>query len=212
MKWLPISVLALMLTPVAVLAATPGLPNQFYGTVSYDSGTTPAGLTVRALAGSNVISTSVTASNGQYGVTPDLLIVANQTAGATILFTVNSAPARETVTFANGKLTNLNLSVPGAAPSSGGSTGGSSATATGGGGGGGGASTIVTAPAITTATATLTTEEKIYDSNNDNHIDVLDFNALMVHWGEKGATVGDFDGNGTVDVFDFNALMVHWTA
>lgn len=65
----------------------------------------------------------------------------------------------------------------------------------------------------TTNTTALTAAQKPYDTNNDDKIDVLDFNALMVHWGEKGATViGDFDKNGVVDVFDFNALMVHWTA
>lgn len=62
-----------------------------------------------------------------------------------------------------------------------------------------------------TATA-LTAVQKPYDTNNDDKIDVLDFNALMVHWGEKGNVAGDFDKNGVVDVFDFNALMVHWTA
>jgi len=41
-------------------------------------------------------------------------------------------------------------------------------------------------------------------------IDVLDFNSLMVNWGNSGGA-GDFDGNGTVDVFDFNALMVNWS-
>lgn len=81
-------------------------------------------------------------------------------------------------------------------------------------GGGGGGTTNTTTSALTTPTATtLSAEQKVYDTNNDNKIDVLDFNALIVHWGETGsAVVADFDGNGVVDVFDFNSLMVHWTA
>src|SRR3989338_3489772 len=103
MKWLNISVLAVMLalTPLTALAQ-PGLPHQFYGTVSYDSGAAPSGLTVRALVGSTVIATSVIQSSGRYGVMPDLLIVADRTAGETILFTVNGTHAHETATFANG--------------------------------------------------------------------------------------------------------------
>lgn len=347
MKWLNVSVLAgvLVLAPLAALGATPGLPHQFYGTVSYDSGTTPAGLTVRALVGNTVIATatSVIQGNGKYGIMPDLLIVSDQTAGATLHFTVNGTLARETATFTNGALTNLNLTVPGSvgtitktesdvitnqetvvAPSSptlitmgssltvnvsstesttatiskveklsSGFFSGATAVLSGqnvlnayeikisgtglaitvtmtyddtgidestvkpykyngsawveltpytkdtaantltfsipaaatpyalfgsvavvtqnnnnnSGGGGGGSSTN------TITTTALTTEQKPYDANNDSKIDVLDFNALMVHWGEKGTTVvADFDGNGSVDVFDFNALMVHWTA
>jgi len=211
MKWLNISVLAgtLALAPLTALAQAPGIPHQFYGTVSYDSGTTPSGLTVRALVGSTVVSTSVTQSNGQYGVNPDLLIVSGPTAGATILFTVNGTPARETAAFANGTLTNLNLTVPGAAP------GGTTTTTTSSGSSGGGTTntTTDTTPTVTPVTTPLTEAQKVYDTNGDDAIDVLDFNSLIVHWGETGsAVVADFDGNGVVDVFDFNSLMVNWTA
>ena len=214
MKLLKISVLAgvLVLAPLVVLAQTPGIPHQFYGTVSYDSGTTPSGLTVRALVGSTVVSTSVTQSNGQYGVNPDLLIVSGQTAEATILFTVNGAPARETATFANGTLTQLNLTVPGSAP-----TPTPTPTPAPGGGGGGSnplpSSTQNPTPTLTTTPApkqALTEEQKKVDANNDGMIDVLDFNALMVNWGDAGGA-GDFDSNGTVDVFDFNMLMINWS-
>ena len=208
MKWLNISVLAgtLALAPLVALAQAPGIPHQFYGTVAYDSGTVTAGLTVRALVGSTIVSTSVTQSNGQYGVNPDLLIVSGPTAGATILFTVNGTPARETAIFANGTLTNLNLTVPGAAP------GGTTTTTTSSGSSSGGNPTP-TLTDIPPAVTSLTEAQKVYDTNGDDAIDVLDFNALIVHWGETGsAVVADFDGNGVVDVFDFNSLMVHWTA
>src|SRR3989344_31297 len=165
MKWLQASVLVgtLAFAPLVAFAA-PGIPHQFYGTVAYDSGTTSAGLTVRALVGSTVIATSVTQSNGQYGVNPDLLIVSGPTAGAEILFTVNGTPARETVTFANGTLRNLNLTVPGAAP---GSVTTTTTTTTSGGGGGGG----TPPPALTNippAATSLTEAQKAYDTNGDD--------------------------------------------
>lgn len=90
-------------------------------------------------------------------------------------------------------------------PSEGGNTGGNGGGGGNTGGGGGGGNTAANTSALTAA-------QKPYDTNGDDRIDVLDFNALMVHWGEKGNVVGDFDKNGVVDVFDFNALMVHWTA
>ena len=47
---------------------------------------------------------------------------------------------------------------------------------------------------------------------NDNKIDVLDFNSLMVHWGETGTSnIADFNEDNKVDVFDFNYLMIYWT-
>jgi hypothetical protein len=102
-------------------------------------------------------------------------------------------------------LTNLNLTVPGAAPTN--------TPPPSSGGGGGGSIMGITTTTPTTALSSLTAEQKAYDANNDSRIDVLDFNALIVHWGEAGANVvADFDKNGVVDVLDFNALMVHWTA
>ena len=41
-------------------------------------------------------------------------------------------------------------------------------------------------------------------------IDVLDFNILMIHWGEIGMGVGDFNGDGTVDILDLGLLMLYW--
>ena len=62
------------------------------------------------------------------------------------------------------------------------------------------------------ATSQLSAAAQKVDANKDNKIDVLDFNALMVHWGEAGiANVADFTGDGKVDIFDFNALMIQWT-
>lgn len=76
-----------------------------------------------------------------------------------------------------------------------------------GGGGGGGGGSIA---AITTSVVTPTTTKA--DANTDGKVDFLDFNALMVHWGEKGTNIiGDFNSDGVVDFLDFNMLMVNWT-
>lgn len=337
------------LTPVAVFAAGPSLPHQFFGLVSFSSGAAPDGLAVSAKINGNAIGNSIT-SGGNYGYSPNLLFVTDAdgiNAGETVEFYVGGIKANETHVFANGGSNNLNLTVPGSvgtlsqsatdvitnqsiaitptsptvvqmgssatitvssdssvtsiiekieklgsgffsgatAVISGGNvlngyeikiTGASlsiavtmnyddtgidestvkpykfdgtnwvaitpytqnttantisytiSAAATpyalfgsptsvvttttvnAGSGGGGGGSTTTNTPTVTT---TLTEAQKVFDTNTDNRIDVLDFNALIVHWGEKGANViADFDGNGTVDVFDFNLLMVHWIA
>ncbi|XOA43171.1 MAG: hypothetical protein ACKKMO_01710 [Candidatus Nealsonbacteria bacterium] len=50
------------------------------------------------------------------------------------------------------------------------------------------------------------------DTNNDNKVDIFDFNLLMVNWGDAPDNIAaDLDGNGKVDIFDFNLLMVNWT-
>jgi len=50
------------------------------------------------------------------------------------------------------------------------------------------------------------------DTNRDGKVDIMDFNTLMVNWGETGAgNIADFNGDGKVDILDFNLLMVNWT-
>ncbi len=71
-----------------------------------------------------------------------------------------------------------------------------------GGGGGGGAS----------AYSLLSADAQRVDANKDGKIDILDFNILMVHWGETGTdNIADFNSDGIVDILDFNLLMVNWT-
>ncbi len=49
------------------------------------------------------------------------------------------------------------------------------------------------------------------DINQDNSVDVFDFNALMVRWGRTAKNdPADINRDGVVDVFDFNLLMVNW--
>ena len=65
---------------------------------------------------------------------------------------------------------------------------------------------------IVTQTSTLSATAQKVDANKDNKIDVLDFNTLMVNWGNTSVgNVADFNGDGKVDVFDFNLLMINWT-
>ena len=50
------------------------------------------------------------------------------------------------------------------------------------------------------------------DINCDGKVDILDFNLLMVAWGDTGTGLAaDIDHSGVVDLGDFNLLMVNWT-
>lgn len=54
--------------------------------------------------------------------------------------------------------------------------------------------------------------EFLCDTNNDNKLDIFDFNALMVYWGETtSSNIADCNSDNLVDIFDFNYLMIHWT-
>lgn len=192
----------------ALALAAPGVPEQFYGSVSYDSGATPSGLVVVAYAGGAAVASSITDSSGEYGVSPNLLMVPDTNgalAGTIVTFTVNGSAVSQTATFANAALTKLDLSVSGAAPGTQTST--NSSVGSSGGGGGGGSVAAVTGTSNTTTTTVAST-----DVNGDGRTDFLDFNALMVHWGDAGTNIiGDMNGDGVVDFLDFNMLMVNWT-
>lgn len=74
---------------------------------------------------------------------------------------------------------------------------------------GGGSGTTVPPPLTPTP---LSEAAKRADTNQDDRIDIFDFNTLMVNWGSTTVdNLADFDDNGTVDVFDFNLLMIYWT-
>ena len=92
----------------------------------------------------------------------------------------------------------LPISTPAASPTP--------APAGGGGGGGGGF-----VPTPTPSPLSLSEEAKKVDINNDNKIDILDFNVIMVNWGAEGNNVADLNKDGKVDILDFNALMVFWS-
>ncbi|MDO8649968.1 MAG: hypothetical protein Q7K33_01510, partial [Candidatus Berkelbacteria bacterium] len=165
-------VLVLLLAP-SLAAAQPSVPHQFYGTASYTNGTTPAnGTTVEAKIGSDVVESS-TVTSGKYGYSPNVFFVEDSSgsrAGQTVKLYLDGKDSGQTAVFANGGYTRVDLSVE--APSVGNN------------GGGGGPPTLTTIPPAVT---NLTEAQKPYDVNSDARIDVLDFNALIVHWGETGS-------------------------
>lgn len=78
------------------------------------------------------------------------------------------------------------------------------AAPSGGGGGGGGGGGLPAAGRTGDITGPV--------SAPDTHVDLLDFNALVVAWGTTGASVpADLNRDGVVDLLDFNLLIVNWT-
>lgn len=58
----------------------------------------------------------------------------------------------------------------------------------------------------------LEPEAKVADIDIDGVIGLLDFNLLMVNWGEvEAGNPADLDQNGVIDIFDLNMIFVHWT-
>ena len=209
------AVFGILLLPVLVFAQGQSLPHQFFGSVNYTNGAASNGLAVEARINGSVVGNSVTAG-GNYGYNPNLLFALDNDgvyAGKTIEFYVGGVKANtspETVVFANGNSSQVNLTIPASLPTTGGgedSTSGGSTTSGGGGGGGGSAVAITT-----TIPTTLSAAAQKVDANKDNKIDVLDFNTLMVNWGKTTANnIDDFNGDSKVDIFDFNLLMINWT-
>lgn len=105
-------VLLWLLIPILTLAA-PGIPHQFYGTVSFTNGDTPDGLLVEAKIDNISVGSTIT-GEGRYGdsvfyvTDPD-----SDRNGKTIKFYVSGIDSGETETFVNGESTNLNLTISG---------------------------------------------------------------------------------------------------
>lgn len=187
------------LAPTLVFAQSLSLPHQFFGSVNFTDGVASDGLVVEARINGTVVGNSITA-NGKYGYNPNLLFALDNQgvyAGETVEFYVSGIKANQTKTFVNGESTPLDLTIPGTisepepTPSPGGSGG-------------------TTTPAPTPGP--LSPEAQKVDANNDDRIDILDFNTLMVNWGSTVVdNIADFDNDGKVDIFDFNLLMIHWT-
>ena len=112
MKWLQASVLVgtLAFAPLVAFAA-PGIPHQFYGTVTYTNGTNVTSGNVIVKIGTTQVD-SVPISNGKYGYNPNLLLVAdsdNSKAGSVLKFFIDTVDTGTTAVFANGGYTELNL-------------------------------------------------------------------------------------------------------
>ena len=129
----------------AVVLAAPGVPHQFYGTVTVNGVSAPNNLFIEAKIGTSVYTTVT--KDGKYGYDPIFYVEdpnANRQ-GAKVEFFVEGVKAGQ-FTFDNGKVTKLDLSASGVDL-----PGSTTPPAGGGGGGAGGAGTATT--------GTTTTEE-----------------------------------------------------
>ena len=146
---------ALLLMSNAVLAV-PGVPHQFYGTVTLNSAPAPDGTSVVAkINGIDVAST--TTSGGKYGYDPVFYIEdpSSVRTGSTIKFYVNGIDTGQTFIFSTAGITLLNLAATG------GTTSGSTSGGGGGGGGGGSALPVSTGTTVVNnTTSTVVCQEK----------------------------------------------------
>jgi len=105
-----------LISPVLALAF-PGIPHQFYGSVKFaDDKAALDGTVVEAKIG-DVSIVTVPTKDGSYGYNPDLFYVTdldsnNTRSGDEIQFFVNGLDTDSSVVFSNGKIQNLDLSLP----------------------------------------------------------------------------------------------------
>lgn len=127
-----------MLFANIALAAAPGIPNAFYGIVTWNGSPAPDGTSVVAkINGVQVAST--TTSGGKYGYPIGSFYIEDPNGdrpGKTINFFVNNVDTGQTAIFNTGGVTQLNLVASGGTTPSGPSGGG--------GGGGGGLPPVTT--------------------------------------------------------------------
>lgn len=179
----------------------PIFPMAFWGNASTDGNPLPSGTTIRAYCNDVRIGEIEMADNGIYGYadsTKNKLLVSQ--CGTDIIFkyllensNADMAGGEEIKEdFESGVTIHKNLNFI-SVQSQSSNTGGASPGNAGGG---------ATLPPVTYRSG---------DVDQDNKIDILDFNMLMVNWGNNPVFLGaDIDGNGKVDIFDFNLLMVNW--
>jgi hypothetical protein len=115
-KFLTTILIAIALFANITLAALGlGIPNAFYGSVTWNGQPAPDGTTVVAkMSGVQVAST--TTSGGNYGYPIGSFYIddpSNDRTGKTINFFVNNVDTGQTGIFANGAITQLNLSATG---------------------------------------------------------------------------------------------------
>lgn len=131
--------------------ALPGIPHQFYGTVTVNGGAAPDGTVVDARI-NGVIVESTTTLDGKYGYENPLFMVDdpdNARTGSTIKFFVEGVDSGSTAIFVNGGTTRLDLS---ATVSSSGTSGGGAPS--------GGGSSSSSGTSTTTTETTGTTQEE----------------------------------------------------
>lgn len=205
-KFITISFICLCL-PMIVFSADspPPIPLFVYGEVSINEMLVGEGVEISAEMESQEVAATQTNSEGKYYLEiPD----GEENEGKTVTFKVagifDEANQIECANIMDTSVVNLDLNITITDDDSeddedDNSGGGSS-------GGGGGSYT----PPIDESG--LSDEKKVFDTNGDDKVDILDFNSLMANWGTtEQNNPADFDGNGTVDIFDFNLLMIYWT-
>ena len=187
---IPILLVTLVFPAVALVQGPPpAIPLLVYGDVTIYGTPSPVGSVVSVEKNNSEIASTTLTIAGKY-----FIQIPASNAGATLVYKVGGKVFTEKV-CANPMVTGSDRidliieAAPAPAPS---------------GGGGGGSYTPPSTP------TPLSSEAKKADANNDNKIDVLDFNTLMVNWGNTGTNVADFNGDSHVDIFDFNYLMIYW--
>jgi len=177
--------LALPLAASAV-GSPPTIPLLVYGDVSLYGVTVPEGTIISVLKNGTVLATTTVNAAGKY-----FFQIPASNAGSLLTYKIGSLTVVEKVCldplqYASDRI-NLIVVAP-SAPS-----------------GGGGGSYAPPSP--------LSAAAQKVDANKDGKIDVLDFNSLMINWGNTSSgNIADFNGDGKVDIFDFNMLMINWTA
>lgn len=136
-----ITVLIALIISANIVFAVPGIPNAFYGTVTWNGSPASDGTTTVTAKINGVQVASGTTSGGKYGYPIGFFYVDDPNSdrsGKTINFFVNGVDTGQTALFYTGAVTQLDLFA------SGGTTSGGSSSGGGGGGGGGGGSPSVT--------------------------------------------------------------------
>jgi hypothetical protein len=190
----------------AVALAAPGIPEAFHGTAS---GAVGASI-VASIAGMAIASTTIE-SGGVYGYAPHLFFVPDafgDRVGATVTFAIGDASAEQSTAFANGAITELNLTLPGSNVSSASSTPAAITAPSTSASGGAPSAASKSAPPI----PVLITSPWQFDMTGDRKTDLADFAFVLAHWGLAGqGTSADINKDGIVDLLDFNLLISHWT-
>lgn len=135
-KFIIIPVIFLLFS--SLVLATPGIPHQFYGSVTLNGSPAPDGTTVTAKINGVQVASTTTVS-GKYGYEPIFYVddPDSDRTGDEIVFFVNNVNTGQKAFFANGGRTRLDLTATGTTsnpPSGGGGGGGTSGggTTTGG--------------------------------------------------------------------------------
>ena len=192
--------------------AMPSYPMSFWGNINIDNSPAPVGTIIYAYYSTSTLAGEITVNeSGVYGYNDSLkqkLLTSEGSGPITFEFQIpnvnngletTGASIQSYGSFSSGTTINENLNFTTQTQ-----TVTQQPVVSSGGGGGGGGGSSYTPPVIPTTIKG--------DSNGDDKVDILDFNALLIQWGKTGSNLtADFDKNGVVDIFDFNLLLINWS-